>query len=969
MIKRLRRDKHKHSHSRYARYKVEETKIIKEVKLEENVVVESKNPFTKVKSFLRSEKEKHDQEIKEKNKLVDQAIKTKRDAGFDLDSEKYKLNQLKEQTKEQSQKVKEEKKNYAKEKKNLKQAKKKNWGFVSTVIVCLVVTVACLLFFTVRWLFRTWPNLKMDELLYQLTAPTEGTGTDMYWQFFYQAGIPTIICLVIVIGIMIFIAYASSKVRRIAKRVLVCGSIICIGIAGVTFNNKLDVKNYLSNKTDESTFIEDNYVDPSSVDITFSETKRNLVMIYLESMEITYADEENGGGFEENDIPELTELSEQNENFSGTNDTLNGAVSLSGTTWTMGGLFASSSGLPLITDFTDWNSMDTQDSFFGEATVLGDILKDNGYNQVFACGSDATFGGRKLYFTSHGDYEIHDINYRKNNGDLDEDYYVWWGFEDQKLIQWAKDDLTQLATSDEPFNYTMLTVDTHFEDGYVCDQCIDEHDGNQYANVMSCSSRQVSELVSWIQQQDWYENTTIVITGDHPTMDSDFCDDVDDDYQRRVYTTYINAQPTENNSEGMRQYSTFDTFPTVVASLGASIEGNRLGLGTNLFSGEQTIVEKDGIEYINSEFAKTSEFLNSLANIDYTNDGMRKRGNGLDLDVNLYSINNDSLYFLCSDIYGVNGTLDSVEVTIQDTDGNITSNIMEYQGSGTFSTWINVPNGNTEVIYAKVDVHSTDSDGESVSETAYEYYGNSALLNGSHGDFEDYLEGLLELDTDRYTILITSQGEGSTNISEDEKVLLGKLGAGNVAGSEGRASFAIIENGDAYSKVSNDYLREDGILADETPYAISSSSNDEQVSSILLGEEYEEYSYEQEGINIVVWDRWNHTVTSRASFETEDKKPSIKSVDVKTSMFNNDVEVIANNPKHTDGAKKIVAVMYDDEDCSDVEEVTMSLSYDDTYTCTFENMKNELSHKSISIYEVYRDYSRVLLGSYSNDSE
>ena len=126
MTKKFRRDKHKQSHSRYARYKVEESKIIKEEKLEENVVVESKNPFTKVKSFLRSEKEKHDQEIKEKNKLVDQAIKMKRDASFDLDSEKYKLNQLKEQTKEQSQKVKEEKKNYAREKKNLKHAKKKN---------------------------------------------------------------------------------------------------------------------------------------------------------------------------------------------------------------------------------------------------------------------------------------------------------------------------------------------------------------------------------------------------------------------------------------------------------------------------------------------------------------------------------------------------------------------------------------------------------------------------------------------------------------------------------------------------------------------------------------------------------------------------------------------------------------------------------------------------------------------------
>lgn len=962
MYKRLKRDKHKHSHSRYA--KQHEGKKLDTKKETVEPVVEEVKTTSKFKTFLRTQKQAHDSEIEEKNKKINQALKSKNDANTQLDSEKYKLNQLKEQLKAQSQKMKEEKKHFSQEKKNLNRAKKKNYGLTSTIVVTILTTLSALLFFSVKWLFHTWPNLKMDELIYQLTAPVEGTGTDMYWQFFYQAGIPTIICLIIVIGIMIFIAYASNKVRVIAKRVLVVISILCMGIAGVTFNNQLDVKEYLSSKGEDSTFIEENYVDPSSVDITFPETKRNLVMIYLESMEMTYADKSVGGGFDENDIPELTQLSLDNENFSGTDDTLNGAVSLSGTTWTMGGLFASTSGLPLIMGI-DGNSMDTQDSFFGDATVLGDILKENGYNQVFACGSDGTFGGRRLYFTSHGDYEIHDLNYRKNTGELPEDYYVWWGFEDQKLIQWAKDDLTQLASSDEPFNYTMLTVDTHFEDGYVCDLCEDEHEGNQYANVMSCSSRQVSELISWIQQQDWYENTTIVLTGDHPTMDSDFCDEVSDDYQRRVYTAYINAEPTENNSQSMRSYSTFDTFPTVVASLGASIEGNRLGLGTNLFSGEETLVEKDGIEMINSEFSKTSTFLNELANINYNSSGMRSRGSGIGMNVVLDSISENELSFTCSDLYGINGTLNSVEVTVQDSDGNIVNNMMDYQGSGTFTSTIEVPNGNMSAVYVKMDIHSTDPNGESVTETAFEYNGNIQLLNGSQGSLSNYLEGLLNLDTNQYTILLTSQGSGSTNISETDKVLLGKLGAGNVAGSEGRASFAIIHGNEAYSKVSNDYLREDGYLDDGTPCVISSSASEEQVSSILLGEEYAEYSFEQEGINIVVWDCYNHSIVSQRSFGGEDEKPSIESVNLKTSMLSKDVEVIASEPEHTDACKNVIAVVYDNDDCSDIEEVTMSLKYDNTYTATLSNLKNSLENKTICIYAVYEDSSRVLLGSYS----
>ena len=107
---------------------------------------------------------------------------------------------------------------------------------------------------------------------------------------------------------------------------------------------------------------------------------------------------------------------------------------------------------------------------------------------------------------------------------------------------------------------------------------------------MACSSRQVSEFVKWIQQQDFYSNTTIVVTGDHLTMDSDFCDGVDDNYKRKVYTVYINADATSVSAK--REYTTYDNFPTTLATLGVQIEGDRLGLGTNLFSSIQTLVEE-----------------------------------------------------------------------------------------------------------------------------------------------------------------------------------------------------------------------------------------------------------------------------------------------------------------------------------------------------------------------------------------
>lgn len=51
-----------------------------------------------------------------------------------------------------------------------------------------------------------------------------------------------------------------------------------------------------------------------------------------------------------------------------------------------------------------------------------------------------------------------------------------------------------------------------------------------------------------------------------------------------------------------------DMFPTTIASLGATIEGDRLGLGTNLFSGEQTLAEKLTFDQLNDDLSQKSKF-------------------------------------------------------------------------------------------------------------------------------------------------------------------------------------------------------------------------------------------------------------------------------------------------------------------------------------------------------------------------
>jgi len=595
-----------------------------------------------------------------------------------------------------------------------KNTKDKKWLKI-TGAVCsfIVITVAVLICFSIKWMFDTWTNLSMEELVYHLTAPLEGTNEEMIWQYVRVCVVPTIL---IMTGISTLVVFGRKKEKPYWR--IIAGAVV-ISVLAQTCSvygawKKLDIGGYMANQGEVSTFIDDNYVDPRSVEITFPEQKRNLIYIFLESMETTYADTENGGAFEKNVIPELTTLAQENEDFSGKDDTtLNGGYSMPGTTWTMGAMFGQTSGLPLNISI-DGNDMDTQDDFFPEIITIGDILESAGYSQTLILGSDATFGGRRTYFTQHGNYNIKDYNYAIEQGWIPEDYKVWWGYEDQKLFDYAKEELQNLAAGSEPFNLTLLTVDTHFEDGYPCEICPTTYRDNQYANVMACSSKQVDEFVKWIQQQDFYEDTTIVISGDHPTMDSDFCEDVDEDYTRKVYTTYINAE--EDALSSRRVYTTFDNFPTTLGALGVQIEGDRLGLGTNLFSSTQTLVERYGIDMEESELKKKSELIDKLADIDENSEELLLRQGKVptgEIAVGEYDYHTAALPVIAYNIAN-DDSIASVTAAVWHNEDQSDLQWVELPQNedGTYSTNVNIANFNFVLGEYHIYVYAVNTDGQ-----------------------------------------------------------------------------------------------------------------------------------------------------------------------------------------------------------------------------------------------------------------
>ncbi|MEE0370558.1 MAG: LTA synthase family protein [Clostridia bacterium] len=388
--------------------------------------------------------------------------------------------------------------------------------------------------------------------------------------------------------------------------------LICIFLAKPVYayaDQVLEVSDFVRSKLTYTKIYDEKYVAPSSVQIQNTrKQKRNVIIIYMESMETTYASKNLGGYQDHNLMPNLYNLQQENIAF-GDRKGMAGTHNPSGTTWTTASILSSSSGIPFAFNMgmnkNEGNDAD-QGKFAKGITTLGDILEKQGYNQEFICGSDSTFGRKKKLFREHGSYKIFDYYSAIDAGYIDKDYKVWWGMEDFRTYEAAKDEILKLSEKDKPFNCTMLTVDTHHVGGYKCQKC-PTGNGNKTANVVACADRQVQEFVDWCKAQDFYENTTIVILGDHPRMDKKLVQGVDKK-DREAIDVFINSASPYQKINQKRTAATMDLFPTILSSMGYSIEGNRLGLGTNLFSSKKTLSEEMGYDEFNLELGKNSRF-------------------------------------------------------------------------------------------------------------------------------------------------------------------------------------------------------------------------------------------------------------------------------------------------------------------------------------------------------------------------
>lgn len=322
---------------------------------------------------------------------------------------------------------------------------------------------------------------------------------------------------------------------------------------------------------------------------------KNIILIFAESMEKTFADRAYWG---ENLIPYLTRLGNRYTTVEGYNH-------INGTNWTLASQVAVFCGVPFKTQFRDRLGVQT-DSFMPNAVCVPDLLKRAGYKTVFAKGAYKEFVGTDSFAREHHFDEIwgRDELIEHGYASAQDIGLSQWGINDKVFFEFARKKLTELSRNDDPFFLSLTTLDTHFPNGYLNEGCFQKY--GDIRDAIMCSDKIIFDFVEWCRQQPFFENTVIFIIGDHLMMEAD---EINQDlalYPNRKTYNVIIGRKSIYPYVIQKPFAQFDWGPTILDVAEVPVVDGKLGLGVSLLRQEKTLLERYGYNQLDAEMIKSS---------------------------------------------------------------------------------------------------------------------------------------------------------------------------------------------------------------------------------------------------------------------------------------------------------------------------------------------------------------------------
>ncbi|WP_104203162.1 sulfatase-like hydrolase/transferase [Billgrantia saliphila] len=338
--------------------------------------------------------------------------------------------------------------------------------------------------------------------------------------------------------------------------------------------------------TKPGAWLERQYVEP--VILEAPREPPNVLLMYLESLERTYADRERFGDA----YADLDAIGERGLVFEG-------ITQIDNTGWTMAGMIASQCGTPLMpAGLLHDRQFSPLDKVVPGIDCLGDLLSAQGYRLTYLGGASIAFAGKGLFYEGHGFDKV--LGREELQPLLNDPGYVNnWGLYDDSLYDFALEELRRLDAQDGPWGMVNLSLAGHAPNGYPAQTCLDrqgEYDGVDILYSVKCSAWLARDFLERAEAEGLLDNTVVIVASDHLTMRVSAWEALIEGERDNTLILLGPGLPAERER---REAAMIDVFPTILEAMGFTIDWHRAGLGVSLLSDEPTLLEEHDQEFLN----------------------------------------------------------------------------------------------------------------------------------------------------------------------------------------------------------------------------------------------------------------------------------------------------------------------------------------------------------------------------------
>ena len=260
---------------------------------------------------------------------------------------------------------------------------------------------------------------------------------------------------------------------------------------------------------------------------------------------------------------------------------------------------------------------------------IGNILKEKGYGTYASHANNPTFWNRAIMYNALGFDEFF------SNQKFEINEYIGWGLGDKSFYKQTLDKVNKK----EPFYSFMISLSSHYPfnfkyfEEYKFD--VGKYEGTflgYYLKAANYADDAIGDLMDYLKEQGIYDNTLIVIYGDHQAVPKDKAEEL----MEFTGHDYSEAQWTELQKVPLLIHDSSITEYQTISKIGGQIDilptiANLMDFDVPYALGKDLINTSEGYAVLRNSNVITNEFIYISAENKVYN-----KENGEEMDIDLY---------------------------------------------------------------------------------------------------------------------------------------------------------------------------------------------------------------------------------------------------------------------------------------------------------------------------------------------